>query len=297
MLNLRKKRFLRRMAGYATNPAAVKWRTLRGQDQTYPVRGLPITLPPEHNLPFYQKRDPTYDDYAVDVLARLADSGRRVSVIDIGANVGDTALAVLASSPASRVVAVEGDEHFVTYLRRNLAPYGDRARVIVGFAGPIGQDVAYARSGSTGGFSAAGTEQTADADWIRPADLVAATDPADLLVWKCDIDGFDIHLMVANWTDLDPRCAVLWFEYDPARTTGDKADIGTLIDRLADSGRWLRVYDNLGRRVVDLPPGEPARVGLRSITAWLSEQIEGHVVVPYVDVWAFDAATAAVMRD
>ena len=63
-------------------------------------------------------------------------------------------------------------------------------------------------------------------------------------------------------------------------------DLATLIELLGDSGRTLRVFDNLGREMVRLLPGEGVRQGLTVLSTWLAQQREGHVTVPYVDIWA-----------
>ena len=47
-----------------------------------------------------------------------------------------------------------------------------------------------------------------------------------------------------------------------------------------------RVFDNLGREMVRLLPGEGVRQGLTVLSTWLAQQREGHVTVPYVDIWA-----------
>jgi FkbM family methyltransferase len=289
--SVRKKRYVARLAGYAVNPAVRRGRTILRRDQTHRVGGVPVVLPPEHDLPFYQSRDPTYDAYASDVLGEIAARGGRTLVVDLGANVGDTAVAALTASPDIDVVAVEGDARFVGYLRRNLAAFGDRATIVDGFVGPISGASTFVRHGSTGGFGAAHGAAYDVTDWVTPAALLARAGDYRRTVWKSDVDGFDIHLLVAHWADIEPRCDVLWFEYDPVATLGDQADVGRLCELLAESGRRLRVYDNLGRPLVELEPGSPAGTGLRSITHWLFAQREGHLTVPYLDVWAFREPT------
>ncbi|MBS2936474.1 hypothetical protein KDN32_01810 [Nocardioides sp. J2M5] len=106
------------------------------------------------------------------------------------------------------------------------------------------------------------------------------------MVWKSDIDGFDVHVLVEHWDVIASACQTLWFEYDPAGTLGDRDDVARLIDLLAASGRELRVFDNLGREMVRLAPGQAVRDGMTALTQWLLEQRDGHVTVPYVDVWA-----------
>jgi FkbM family methyltransferase len=288
VLNVRKKRFLARLAGYGTNPVRRKLRVAFRREQGHQIGGHDVVLPPSHDLPFYQRRDPTYDSYAIPVLAHLAASTSRMLVVDLGANVGDTAVAALSAADNIDVVAVEGDDSFLSYLRRNVEEFGDRCRVVAGFVGPIGAaPVVFSRDGSTGGFQPVTREAAVQVtDWVSPSELLAGTESYDHIVWKSDIDGYDIHLLVDNWTEIESRCETIWFEYDPVSTLGDKGDIERLIDLLADGGRKVVVFDNLGRELVRLESGQALATGMASLTRWLHEQRYGHVVVPYVDVWA-----------
>lgn len=284
-LSIRQREMLQRMAGYVTNPVAVKYRVWRGQEQQYNLGGIDIVLPPDHNLPFYQRRDPTYDLYAIDLLAALAAGPKHVTVIDVGANVGDTAATILASHPETSVISVEGSDAFVGYLRRNLAPHSDRARVIEGFVGPVGPSVVFTRQGSTGGFQAGAAGDSSEVtSWVTPSEILAMPDPGDLVVWKSDIDGFDIHVLVNHWEVIEKRCEVIWFEFDSPRTLGDRDDIARLVDLFAQTDRTLLVYDNLGRLMIHLQPG--GIDGLLTLSQWLHQQYEGHVAVPYLDIWA-----------
>jgi FkbM family methyltransferase len=293
--SLRRRRFAARLAGYATNPLARRARVLLNREQHHTVSGLPLVLPPEHDLPFYQRRDPTYDAYAEHLVADLASRAARMLVIDVGANVGDTAVACLGAAPNVDVVAVEGAPAFASYLRRNTAAYGDRCRVVESFLGPIAgvTDRGYIDTGaSTGRFASTSEVGQAVDDFVSPEALLdMAGEGYDEVTWKSDIDGLDIHVLVQHWEVIDGRCDTLWFEFDPASTLGDQHDVERLVELLAASGREVAAYDNLGRRIVTLEPGRAVATGLSSLVAWLREQREGHVAVPYLDLWAFAAGS------
>lgn len=286
VLSVRKRRFMSRLAGYAVNPVRARARIAIGREQHYTIGGAPVTLPPAHNLPYYQRRDPTYDAYAEAVVADLARRHARLTVLDVGANVGDTAVAMLTAAPNIAVVSVEGDPEFAAYARRNLAQFGDRARVVEGFVGPVGSRVTYARTGTTGGFQGS-AEAEEVSEWLTPQSLLADAPLAALTVWKSDIDGFDIHVLVEHRDAITSRCDVLWFEFDPPGTLGDPDDVARLIEGLATSGRVVHVYDNLGRRMFVAPPGPAVTAVLEGLTAWLLDQRHGHLTVPYLDLWAF----------
>ena len=266
------------------------------REQHHVVAGQPLVLPPDHDLPFYQRRDPTYDAYAERLVAELAAGAERMLVIDLGANVGDTAVACLGAAPNVDVVAVEGLPSFATYLRRNTEAYGDRCRVVESFVGPVAgvTDRGFVTTGTSTGRFARGAESGEPVDaFVSPEDLLADVDDYDQVTWKSDIDGLDVHVLVQHWEVIHGRCDTLWFEFDPPAALGDPADVDRLVDLLAASGREVDVYDNLGRRIVTLVPGTAVATGLRSLVAWIHEQREGHVTVPYVDLWAYSRSQRA----
>lgn len=284
-----------RLVGFARNRVEVKYRTWRELDQRYTVEGTELLLPPDHDLPFYQRRDPSYDTYAVALLRSFARGPEHVTVIDVGANVGDTAAAILGSDPETTVLCVEGSPQFVPYLRRNLSTHRDRATIVEGFVGPVGENVTFSGKGSTGGFQAGGNGAVQVMSWVSPKDLLETVPDGDFIVWKSDIDGFDIHVLAEHWEEIDPRCDVIWFEYDPPRTLGDRRDVQRLSEQLAASGRALWVYDNLGRLMVRLAPGN--RDGLLDLTGWLFQQYEGHITTPYLDIWALSEKASELVHD
>lgn len=159
--SIRQRRLARRMVDYLIEPAKALGRRMLHRDQIHHIAGQPVILPPGHFLPWFQRRDPTYDRYAETVIAALCD-GYDVTVVDLGGNVGDTAVAVLGSDPDVKVVSIEGNPEFTRYLARNIAPFGPRARHVEAFVGPIPGIGSYVSHGTSGAFSEAPTTATAD---------------------------------------------------------------------------------------------------------------------------------------
>ena len=65
-----------------------------------------LLLPPSHWLPIRQSENKKYDRYFLSFLTELRLHSGRIHVLDIGANVGDTALAVISVVPDTRVTTV-----------------------------------------------------------------------------------------------------------------------------------------------------------------------------------------------
>jgi hypothetical protein len=186
---------------------------------TWPVGSAELVLPLSHELPFYRHDHPLYDRAIGHIAARVGGP-----IVDIGANVGDTA-AEMRAHTAAPILCVEPDDRFFAILRRNaqqLQPV-ELAHTAVG--GPHGKPLTQIL-----------TEHPA---FASPA-LV-----------KIDTDGMDVPIVLANLDLLARLKPVLFFEYDPH--LGATPEV---FERLREIGyRTMDVYENTGElvRTVELP--------------------------------------------
>jgi FkbM family methyltransferase len=88
----------------------------------------PVKLRARTSDPFVFRQVMIEDEY------RPITSLSLVNIIDLGANVGLASVYFLSSYPAARIFAVEADVDNFNACGANLAPYGERARVIHGAA-------------------------------------------------------------------------------------------------------------------------------------------------------------------
>ena len=89
----------------------------------YRIGSVELELPLSHELPFYRHDHPSYDRQLGAIAAALGGP-----VVDVGANVGDTAAAIREESGVP-ILCVEGDPTFFDLLERNAAKIGGaRAR-------------------------------------------------------------------------------------------------------------------------------------------------------------------------
>ena len=77
-----------------------------------------MTLPWPHRLPDYAGEGP-YGQNLVQLAAALSEPATPVTVLDVGANVGDSALQILHATDA-QVLCVEADPYFLEYLHINV---------------------------------------------------------------------------------------------------------------------------------------------------------------------------------
>jgi FkbM family methyltransferase len=242
--------------------ANLPWRRLMPSRTVHRhVQGVDLYLPWAHLLPDFAKMRPWYGQNLVELAAALEqrmDEGAPFRVLDIGANIGDSAAQIIARTNA-RVLCVEADPYWADYLRKNL---GTDARAEI-------EEVLLTPDDSSWGASSpvrtAGTTTfTQDADKLGALPPLSVTalrqkhaDFARMRLVKSDTDGFDTLLVPAvaeTWKDEGP---VLFFEYDPTLTiaAGDATPEGVW-QKLADFGYSdLIVWDNTGDPLGRLPIG------------------------------------------
>tara|TARA_X000000950_G_scaffold278491_1_gene369525 strand:+ start:21128 stop:21961 length:834 start_codon:yes stop_codon:yes gene_type:complete len=94
------------------------YRIIFGINQTIGINNWSLILPPKHLFSLYKKEHKYYDKYLVNLSKRLNKSD---SIIDIGANVGDTLYQIINKKSNFKYFCVEGDKFFASYLKKNIA--------------------------------------------------------------------------------------------------------------------------------------------------------------------------------
>jgi FkbM family methyltransferase len=263
-------------AGRARLKTAIEARKLliRLGDPTvrFRVGETELLLPLSHELPFYRTDHPLYGEAVGRIAARLGGP-----VVDIGANVGDTAAIVRAHSDAP-VLCVEGDEVFFPLLERNAGRLRDveLERAFVRSSEPQSSSGRVERSGGTARL-VGGTGLT------TPLSAVLERHPrfARPTLLKLDTDGMDVPIVMANLDLLERLRPALFFEYDPHLGAGPEVFVA-----LSHKGydRAL-VFENTGdyRETIGLHDSDRA--------AALHAEYTGHGGARYVDVCVLPEGT------
>jgi FkbM family methyltransferase len=238
-------------------------RFLSDQPVVRRVQGVKLEMPRSHLLPIYARLRPTYGQNLVELAAGLQEASPEepIRILDVGANIGDSALQIIARTGA-RVLCVEGDPYWVRYLHANVdsEPNAVVAEVLLA---PDEADW----SGSSPVREHGTTRFVSDPEGDPSQPMCSATelrrrfpDFDRLRLLKSDTDGFDPALVPAvasAWSDTHP---VLFFEFDPilARLTGND-DPNRLWDDLAKRGYdRLALWDNAGDPLGHMHIGDAA---------------------------------------
>ena len=219
------------------------------QDAIYGIKGdiatIEISLPPGHKLPFNQLSYKLYDKKIIQITKYIYDK-MRGTCIDIGANIGDTAVAIRASSNMP-IICVEGDAEFYQYLDKNTVGLSD-IKIVKSFIGGEQKDIKghYVKEAGTGKFIKNDSDVTSTS-FITISNLLSDLNinASDVSLIKSDTDGFDFDIILGSLNFVTAQKTSLFFEYE---VNSHESHVKSLevIDALSKNGYKFIVYDNYG---------------------------------------------------
>ncbi len=215
------------------------------------IQGVELVLPRSHPLPLYTQGDSPYGANLAALARGLGRAGD-LTVLDVGANIGDSAARVLhAIDGRGQVVCVEPDPEWLPYLEQNAANCGstvvERA-FLVPVDGVKSAVVAVHDSPGTTRFETNGAGPAIAS--LTPAGLLERHPELESVrLVKSDTDGYDVTLVPALADAFAASRPVVFFEYDPrltrlAQPEVEPESVWFALDRLG----WteLAIWDNGG---------------------------------------------------
>jgi FkbM family methyltransferase len=237
-------------AGRVILPVLQKIKKALGMRTEYRYRRYSILLPADHLLPIYQKYHKRYDRF-LPHLVKYLEPG--VTVIDVGANCGDTLAAMYELNSKINYVCIEPDDTFFGYLGANVR----RIKVLENDASIsiikalVGKEVRSAALEGSGGTKHAVLSDDATVVAKRVSsvtldELLAGQCASNVHLLKSDVDGFDYDVMDSAEGLIKEQTPILYFECYFGNELQKMAYKKT-IARLVGHGyeEWT-VFDNYG---------------------------------------------------
>lgn len=205
-------KMLKKLINDLVHKFILKFRVRFNIDQKHSIGGVYVDLPADHMLPVYQKKFQNYDRFVPHLVKSLP---KESIVLDVGANVGDTAAAMVAANSSLKYICIEGDSDFYKYLIKNIMKiqkvypqsYIDPRQYLVGT--PKGS---VALEGS-GGTKHAIASDGASAQFAVPLDrIVPEEDSQRISLIKIDVDGYDHEVIESANTLLSVNEPLVYFE-------------------------------------------------------------------------------------
>jgi FkbM family methyltransferase len=251
---------------------------------TYQIGQINLQMALSHQLPYFRREFPQYSSNIGRIGAAVQRKYPNLSLIDIGANVGDT-VAIVRQDAHYPILCIEGSAAYLPLLHRNVDHLGDveiEAAFVGGASGPVAASVQTADGTAhlaTGGLDQ-GTISLSSLDEVLVRHPTFGT--AKLI--KSDTDGMDCQIIAGAADHLASARPALFFEYDPDLTARSGATAIHVFDVLKATGyRYALVYENTGELMLLLELQDKRL--LSDLDAFFSGRNGGR----YADICAFHA--------
>ncbi len=213
---------------------------------TYQYSGFYIVLPSNHMLPHYQQSHPKYDRF-LPHLAQYLNAND--TVIDIGANVGDTLAGMVEKNPLLNYICIEPDDHFFAYLKKNIQLIKNtHSQLNVSTVQSlVGKDITGVKLEGDHGSKHAVLDESVGIKSKQLDELLANIASENIRLIKSDVDGFDYDVLGSSLTTIEINRPILYFEcqYDFEYQKNGYEKILIELEKLGYCD-WL-VFDNFGQ--------------------------------------------------
>ena len=216
-------------------------------NQRYKIGELKIIIPSSMNLPRFQKKYPLYDKF-LPVLASHLPSG---TVIDVGANVGDT-LAAMAQKCSNSFICIEPLNKFFNYLEKNATEiqlkYKRPIKLIKELIGSGNLSGELIDDGSTANIIINDNNLIASSH-VRLDILVK--EESEIIFIKSDVDGYDFDVIRSSEKILKKSKPILFWENEISNDM-QYEEFNSLYEFLEELG-YLNLYffDNFGNLLAE----------------------------------------------
>lgn len=175
----------------------------------YQYKGFSIELPAIHLLPEYQNKHPKYDRFLPHLAKYVTESH---TVIDIGANVGDTLAGMVEQNAAASYICIEPDDLFYHQLEENVKRIknsisGLKVQTIKAL---VGKNISNVSLDGKGGTKHAIIDNGGGIKSLPLDEMIS--NKADIRVLKSDVDGFDYDVLDSSMAVIELHKPMLFFE-------------------------------------------------------------------------------------
>jgi len=227
---------------------------LFSKDETfvkYNFYGKDIVLPFSHDLPVNKSLFPLYSDNIGRIALYLKQKYDNLKVIDIGANIGDTAF-IIKSKTDIPILCIEGDKKYFSLLEKNISYLNNvyAENCFIGVETGKKEYVYYKGSGKI-------VESNTSNNKISFSSLSSVINKnqlfSDSKFIKIDTDGFDCSIIRSEIEFIKKHKPVIFFEYDPYFLSNIDDDGVSVFNTLYKAGySKMIIYENTGEYLLSV---------------------------------------------
>jgi FkbM family methyltransferase len=173
-------------------------------------RYFSILLPADHSLIEFKMLNINYDRFLPYLVSYLDHSD---TIIDIGANVGDTLASMIEQNSKPNYICIEADDYFYSYLKKNLTLIkksikNAKVQLIKAF---IGKNINNIFLKGQNGTKKAVININGNIKSVSLDEVI--TNISQVRILKTDTDGFDYDALIASMKIIKKNKPLLFFEY------------------------------------------------------------------------------------
>ena len=238
-----------------------------------------VFKPKDHYLPLLMKKHKLYDRF-LPTLAKFLTTENYI--IDIGANIGDTAVAMIQNCN-NKYIAVEPSDKFYSFLEKNIALLKNKdsnrttlIKKMIG-TGSFSGELTHASGTATISINNNSTQ-----DFVRLDNIIDENFEIEFL--KVDIDGFDYDAILSSENILKKNEPIIFWENE-IHTNDQNAGYEKMYDLLDSLGyKYLYVFDNFGNILLE----ECSYSNIKNINRYIksAEENGGTKTIYYTDILA-----------
>jgi FkbM family methyltransferase len=213
--------------------------------------GILLKLNLSHNLPLYYTENQNYDRALPKICKYLHAHDGKMKLIDIGANIGDTA-AFVDNMTQGYVLCIEGSPYFISLLSENIKYFKNCHVEIDGvFCGNKDGVVNYTNLYDSGTSKLIKSEDSNKNYTVKTLNTIIKDHPAfrDSNILKIDTDGFEFEVLQGGIEFITTATQVIFFElsFDDLENTGQHEIIKNIFSTFNKIGYEDSLfYDNFG---------------------------------------------------
>lgn len=174
---------------------------------------LHINIPPEHKILEYMHLYKYYDRCLPRILGYISEQFEDFKLIDVGANIGDTAQNLRLAGLNFPILAIEGNDEYFNYLEQNqhIIKNIDICKVLLSDK----EETINAKLNSQNGT--AGFVKSNESSQVLPLDtlLESFQQYKNSKLLKIDTDGFDNIILKGASNYINNAKPIIYMEYDP----------------------------------------------------------------------------------
>ena len=208
--------------------------------QRYQIGPYSIDLPAHHPLAFTCKEHPFYDCFLPILTAELPKG----TIVDVGANVGDTAIS-MARHTSNTIIAIEGSQKFFDLLCKNVKKNNLQNQILcinqlIGSGDFKGELQVHEGTGVL--------KKSAHTTKLTSLDSILEN-IHDVVLIKTDTDGFDYNILSSAYQTINKSLPLVFWENE-LREDYDLESYQNLYRDLSEKGyQEFYLFDNFGQLI------------------------------------------------